>query len=92
MAGGRTLGNAAPTAAVDGLAQIIAAASSSRWSLPDARAIASRLVALLPTPGASPSNPSSAQPATRPTMSRGLILVLASAALLFGLTLKFFFG
>jgi hypothetical protein len=80
------------TAAVDGLAQIIAATSSSRWSLLDAQTIASRLVALLPAPGASPSNASSAQPATKPTMSRGLILVLASAALLFGLTLNLFFG
>jgi hypothetical protein len=80
------------TAAVDGLAQIIAATSSSRWSLLDARVIASRLVALLPAPGASPSNDSSARPATKPTMSRGLILVLALAALLFGLTLKLFFG
>jgi hypothetical protein len=80
------------TAAVDGLAQIIAATSSSRWSLLDAQAIASRLVALLPAPGASPSNASLAQPATKPTMSRGLILVLALAALLVGLTLNLFFG
>lgn len=78
--------------AVDGLAQIIAATPASRWSLPDARAIASRLVALLPAPGAGPYNASSAQPATKPTMTRGRILVLASAALLFGLTLNLFFS
>lgn len=76
--------------AVDGLAQIIAATPASRWSLLDARAIASRLVALLPAPGAGPYNASSAQPATKPTMTRGRILVLASAALLFGLTLNLF--
>ena len=79
------------TDAVDGLAQIIAATPASRWSLLDARAIASRLVALLPAPGAGPYNASSAQPATKPTMTRGRILVLASAALLFGLTLNLFF-
>jgi hypothetical protein len=78
--------------AVDGLAQIIAATPASRWSLLDARAIASRLVALLPAPGAGPYNASSAQPATKPTMTRGRILVLASAALLFGLTLNLFFS
>ena len=44
------------TAAVDRLAQIIAATPPSRWSLPDARAIAARLVALLPAPDAGPSN------------------------------------
>jgi len=49
VAGGRTLGKAAPrTDAVDGLAQIIATTPASRWSLLDARAIASRLLALLP--------------------------------------------
>ena len=36
------------TEAVDGLAQIIATTPASRWSLLDARAIASRLLALLP--------------------------------------------
>ena len=77
------------TDAVDGLAQIIAATPASRWSLLDARAIASRLVALLPAPGAGPYNASSAQPATKPT---GRILVLASAVLLFGLTLNLFFS
>jgi len=76
------------TDAVDGLAQIIATTPASRWSLPDARAIASRLVALLPAPGAGPSDASSAQPATKPTMTRGQVFVLASAALLFGLTLN----
>ena len=80
------------TEAVDGLAQIIATTPTSRWSLLDARAIASRLVALLPAPGAGPYNASSAQTATKPTMTRGRILVLASAALLFGLTLNFFFS
>lgn len=78
------------TDAVDGLAQIIAATPASRWSLLDARAIASRLVALLPAPGAGPSDAASAQPATKPTMTRGKVLVLASAALLFGLTLNLF--
>jgi hypothetical protein len=78
------------TAAVDGLAQIIAATPASRRSLPDARAIAARLVALLPAPGAGPSHASSAQPATKPPTSRGWILVLASAALLAGLTLNLF--
>src|SRR3954463_3966433 len=42
------------TEAVDGLAQIIATTPTSRWSLLDAKAIASRLVALLPAPGAGP--------------------------------------
>jgi hypothetical protein len=49
------------TEAVDGLAQIIATTPTSRWSLRDAKAIASRLVALLPAPGAGPYNTSSAQ-------------------------------
>ena len=80
------------TEAVDGLAQIIATTPPSRWSLLDARAIAPRLVALLPAPGAGPYNASSAQAATKPTMTRGPILVLASAALLFGLTLNLFFS
>ena len=79
------------TDAVDGLAQIIAAPPASRWSLLDARAIASRLVALLPAPGAGPYN-TSAQLATKATMTRGRILVLASAVLLFGLTLNLFFS
>jgi hypothetical protein len=39
------------TAAVEGLARIIAAMPSSLWSLPDATAIAARLVALLPSRG-----------------------------------------
>ena len=78
------------TEAVDGLAQIIATTPASRWSLLDAKAIASRLVALLPAPGAGPYNASSAQPATKPTMTSGRILVLALAALLFGLTLNLF--
>lgn len=80
------------TDAVDGLAQIIATMPASRWSVPDARAIASRLVALLPAPGAGPSDASSAQPATKYTTTRGQVLVLASAALLFGLTLNLFFS
>ena len=50
------------------------------------RLSASRLVALLPALGAGPYNASSAQPATKPTMTSGrMILVLAVTALLFGL-------
>jgi hypothetical protein len=79
--------------AVDGLAQIIATTPTSRWSLLDAKAIASRLVALLPAPGAGPYNASSAQPATKPTMTSGrMILVLAVTALLFGLALNLSFS
>jgi hypothetical protein len=78
------------TAAVDGLAQIIAATPSSRWSLPDARAIAARLVALLPAPDAGPSNASSAQPAATSPAARKWILALATAAFLAGLALNHF--
>ena len=81
------------TEAVDGLAQIIATTPTSRWSLLDAKAIASRLVALLPAPGAGPYNASSAQPATKPTMTSGrMILALAVTALLFGLALNLSFS
>ena len=86
------------TDAVDGLAQIIATTPTSRWSLLDAKAIASRLVALLPAPGAGPYNASSAQPATKPTMTKPtmtsgrMILVLAVTALLFGLALNLSFS
>ena len=81
------------TEAVDGLAQIIATTPTSRWSLLDAKAIASRLVALLPARGAGPYNASSAQPATKPTMTSGrMILVLAVTALLFGLALNLSFS
>ncbi len=41
------------TAAVEGLARLIAAMPASLWSLPDATPIAARLVALLPTRSAS---------------------------------------
>jgi hypothetical protein len=78
------------SAAVDGLAQIIAATPGGRWSLLDARAIASRLIALLPAPGAAASIASSAQPAPRFPTTRGWILALVSAALLAGLTLMLF--
>ena len=78
------------TAAVDGLAQIIVATPPSRWSLPDAKAIAARLVALLPAPDAGPSDASLAQPTTTSPTIRQWILVLASMAILAGLTLNLF--
>ncbi len=43
------------SAAVEGLARIIAGMPASRWSLPDATSIAARLVALLPARGGDPS-------------------------------------
>jgi hypothetical protein len=49
------------TAAVEGLARIIAAMPASLWSLADATAIAARLVALLPAHGGSPSSTPSAR-------------------------------
>lgn len=45
------------TVARDGLARLIAAMPASVWSLPDATAIASRLVALLPVQNASTGDP-----------------------------------
>lgn len=78
------------TAAVDRLAQIIAATPPSRWSLPDARAIAARLVALLPAPDAGPSNASRTQAAISSPANRKWILALASAAFLAGLALNHF--
>jgi hypothetical protein len=77
-------------AAVDGLAQIIVATPPSLWSLPDAKAIAARLVALLPAPDAGPSDASLAQPTTTSPTIRQWILVLASIAILAGLTLNLF--
>ena len=63
------------TAAVDGLARIIATMPASLWSLPDATAIAARLVALLPARG-SPSIVPSAQPANATTILARLLAFL----------------
>jgi hypothetical protein len=61
------------TAAVEGLARIIAAMPSGLWSLPDATAIAARLVALLPSRGV----PSVAPLARSALASRQTIVQLA---------------
>lgn len=45
------------TAAADALARIIAAMPAGRWSLPDATAIATQLVALLPPRAGTPTGP-----------------------------------
>ena len=45
------------TAAIDALAGMISAMPASRWSLPDATAIATRLVALLPARSSPPIEP-----------------------------------
>ena len=47
------------TAAIDALAGMISAMPASRWSPPDATAIATRLVALLPTRAATSAGPAS---------------------------------
>ena len=75
------------TAAVEGLARIIAAIPSGRWSLPDATAIAVRLVALLP----SRSGPLAAPAKSLPwTSGRWTILLILLTAVLAGLTLNLF--
>jgi hypothetical protein len=76
------------TAAADGLARIIAAMPASRWSLPDATAIASPLVALLPARGGGPSNAPSAPPApgVPRTIRQWLVMLALLAAVLAGLT------
>lgn len=76
------------TAAADGLARTIAAMPASRWSLPDASAIAARLVALLPARGGGPSVAPSAQPApgVPRTIRQWAIMLALLAAVLAGLT------
>lgn len=75
------------TAAVDGLARIIAAMPASLWSLPDATAIAARLVALLPARGGGPSIAPSAGPAPGAprTIRQWVVMLALLAAVLAGL-------
>ncbi len=78
------------TAAVDGLARIIAAMPASLWTLPDATAIAARLVALLPARGGGPSIAASAQPAPGAprTIKQWVVMLALLATVLAGLTLN----
>jgi len=74
-------------AAVDGLARTIVAMPASPWSLPDATAIAARLVALLPHGGGLPAQPAPAR--AGPAVDRRWVFVLALlGAVLAGLTLN----
>ena len=76
------------TAAVEGLARIIAAMPASVWPLRDATPIAARLVALLPAGGSAPL----AQPAPvqSRTSGRWTIVLLLSAAVLAGMSFNSF--
>ena len=65
------------TAAVEGLARTIAAMPASVWPLPDATAIAARLVALLPKSGA-PSMVPSARPVHAATLATTVTARLAA--------------
>lgn len=58
------------TAAVDVLARMIAAMPASKWPLPDAMAIAGKLVALLPGRSSSPPAVPSAEPEAAETWRR----------------------
>lgn len=79
------------TVATDGLARLIAAMPASLWSLPDATAIAARLVSLLPGRGDRDADPqpaaSSTSPASPKAMKSGpwLIVAILTVALLAGL-------
>jgi hypothetical protein len=61
-------------AAVDGLARTIVSMQASPWSLPDATAIAARLVSLLPQGGGPPVRPAPAR--AGPAMDRRWVFVL----------------
>jgi hypothetical protein len=61
------------SAAIDGLARMIAAMPSSLWPLPDSTAIAARLVPLLPPRGAGSVAPVLAQTANVTTLSKRLM-------------------
>jgi hypothetical protein len=74
-------------AAVDGLARTIVAVPASPWPLPDATAIAARLVALLPQAGGPSVRPAPAR--AGPAMDRRWVFVLALlGTVLAGLTLN----
>jgi hypothetical protein len=69
-----------PMDAADGLARIIAAMPASPWSLPDAMAIATRLVSLLPTRGGAPSIVPSTRPADTTSIAARLRALLPGRA------------
>jgi hypothetical protein len=76
-------------AAVDGLARTIVAVPASPWPLPDATAIATRLVALLPQGSGRPAQPAPARTRAGPAVDRrGLVVLALLGAVLAGLTLN----
>lgn len=77
------------TAAIEGLARIIAAMPASLWSLPDATIIAARLVALLPSRGgASAVPPTPSAPISPRTARQWAIAAALLGAALAGLALN----
>ena len=79
-------------AATEGLAGLIAALPASPWPMPDATAIAARLVALLPGRGEPPGNPTPDGPRTPPDADARpggpwLIAAIVTMAVLAGLAI-----